>query len=82
MSHNLLKGASPSNNIKYSGDLETELVRIQMVKRGWMPNGLVLECHLNTGQPNHLNTGQMAPFCFLMYWSGIQMVGLVQRTEP
>ena len=70
MSHNLLKGASPSNNIKYSGDLETELVRIQMVKRGWMPNGLVLECHLNTGQPK--------PF---EYWtSGCHLVFLC--TDP
>ena len=41
-----------------------------------MPNALVFVCHLNTGQPNHLNTGQM-DVIFLMYWSGIQMVDLV-----
>ena len=29
-----------------------------------MPNGLVSECHLNTGQPNHLNTGQMDAILF------------------
>ena len=31
-----------------------------------MPNGPVLECHLNTRQ---------TPSCFPMYWSSIQMVG-------
>ena len=25
-------------------------------KRDWMPNGMVFKCHLNNGQPNHLNT--------------------------
>ena len=45
-----------------------------------MPNGLVFECHLNTGQPNHLNTGQMAAILFLMYWSGARMVRLVHMT--
>ena len=33
-------------------------------KRGWMPNGLVFECHLNTGQPDHLNTKQMDSILF------------------
>ena len=28
-------------------------------KIGWMPNGLVFKCHLNTGEPNHFNTRQM-----------------------
>ena len=28
-------------------------------KRGWMPNGPVFKFHLNTTQPDHLNTGQM-----------------------
>ena len=34
---------------------------------GWMPNGPVLEDHLNTKQLNHLKTKQMASilnFCF------------------
>ena len=29
-----------------------------------MPNGMVVECHLKTGQPNHLNTGQMGAILF------------------
>ena len=29
-----------------------------------MPNGQVFECYLNTGQPNHLNTGQMDAILF------------------
>ena len=42
--------------------LETELQRgseslTSLVKRGWVPNGPVFECHLNTGQPDHLNAG-------------------------
>ena len=32
---------------------------IQMVKRGWRPNGPVFEYHLNTRQTNHLNTRRM-----------------------
>ena len=44
------------------------------LKRGWMPNGLVLKCHLNTRQPKHLNTGQMDTIFFLTYWCGIRMV--------
>ena len=29
-----------------------------------MPNGLVFERHLNAGQPNHFNTGQMDAILF------------------
>ena len=36
-----------------------------------MPNGLVFKCHLNTGQPNHLNTGQMDAilFSYILVWN-------------
>ena len=30
----------------------------------WMPNGQVLECHMNTRWPDHLNTGQMGAILF------------------
>ena len=33
-------------------------------KRGWMTNGLVFKFHLNTGQPDHLNIGQMDAIWF------------------
>ena len=35
-----------------------------------MPNGLVLESHLNTGQCNHLNTRQMDAtfFSYVLVW--------------
>ena len=29
-----------------------------------MPDGTVFDCHLNTGQPNHLKTRQMDPILF------------------
>ena len=43
--------------LKYSGDLnaETSLV-FKWSKRGWMPNGPVIECRLNTG-PTDTSTG-------------------------
>ena len=47
---------------------------------GWMSNGPVFKCHLNAVQPNHLNTDKWTPSCFHMYWSIIQIVGLVHRT--
>ena len=39
-------------------------------KRAWVPNGLVFECHLNYGQPNHLNSGQMDTilFFYVLVW--------------
>ena len=46
-----------------------------------MPNGIVLECLLNTEQPNHLNTGQMDAILFSKYWFGMQMAGLVHMTN-
>ena len=49
----------------------TSLVFIWL-KRGWMPNGLVLECHLNTGQ--------MDVILLFKYWSSIQKVSVVHRT--
>ena len=35
-----------------------------------MPNGLVFECHLNTGRPNHLNARQMDAilFSYVLVW--------------
>ena len=32
-----------------------------------MPNGLVFECHSNTRQPSHLNTGQIL-FSYVLVW--------------
>ena len=48
----------PAIKIKYSGDLNTKLRSLvfKWSKIGWMPNGLVFECHLNTKQFNYLNT--------------------------
>ena len=43
--------------------------------RGSTPNGLVLDCECD------LTAGQMDASCFIVYWSGIQMVGLVHRTK-
>ena len=42
-------------------------------KRGWMQNGLVFEC------PTIWIPDKLTPSCFLMYWAGIKMVGLVHR---
>ena len=33
-----------------------------------MSNGLVIKCHLNTNQPEHLNTGQMDAILFSYVW--------------
>ena len=44
--------------IQWESENRTSLV-FKWSKRGWMPNGPVFECYLNTGQPDHLNTGQM-----------------------
>ena len=44
-------------------------------KIGWMPNGPALQCHLNTGQPDHLKTGQMDAILFsyiLVWYSNVQ----------
>ena len=35
-----------------------------MVEKRLMPNGMVLECHLNTGQPDHLNNGELDAILF------------------
>ena len=47
-----------------------------------MPNNLALESHLNTGQPNHLNTRQIDAILFSYVFLCIQMVGLVDRIKP
>ena len=47
--------------VKYSGDLNTDLVRCsngQKEVRSQMFR-LVFKCHLNTGQPDHMNTRQL-----------------------
>ena len=49
--------------IQWGSEYWTSLV-FEWLKIGVMPNGLVFECHLNTGQPNHLNTGQMDAILF------------------
>ena len=41
--------------IQYGSKYQTSLV-FEWSKRGWLPNGLVFKCHLNTEQPNQLNT--------------------------
>ena len=74
----MIRGTQP-NFVQWESEYPTSLV-FEWSKRGWMPNGLVFGCHLNTGQPNHLNIGQMDAILFFMYWSGIQIVGLVHRT--
>ena len=48
----------------FSGDLNTKPVQYLNGGRGWMPNGPEFKCHLNTQQPNHLNTGQMNAILF------------------
>ena len=59
----------------YSGEIRTSL-DFEWLKRGWMPNGLVYACHLNTGQPNHLNNGQMDAILF----SFILLLGIIPET--
>ena len=44
--------------IQRESEYQTSLV-FKWLKRGWMPNDPLFECHLNTGQPNHLNTGKL-----------------------
>ena len=55
--------------VQWGSEYQTSLV-FKWSKRGWMPNGLVFECHLNTGQPNHLNTAQMDAilFSYVLVW--------------
>ena len=54
--------------LQWGSENQTSYV-FEWSKRGWMPNGPVFKCHLNTGQPDHLITGQMDAILFLMYWS-------------
>ena len=49
--------------IQWGSEYQTSLV-FEWSKRVWMPNDLVFECHLNTEQPNHLNTGLMDAILF------------------
>ena len=51
------------SEVQWGSEYPTSLV-LEWSKRGWMPNGLVLECRLNTRQPNHLNTRQMFAILF------------------
>ena len=53
--------------LMYNGDLNTQQVWYSNgQKEGWIPNGPVFECHLNTQQqqPTHLNTRQMGDILF------------------
>ena len=50
--------------VHYCGsEYQTSLV-FKWSKKDWMPNGMVFKCHLNTKQPNHLNTGHMDAILF------------------
>ena len=52
-------------------------------KRGWMPNGPVFKCHLNTGQPKHLKTGQMDAilFSYVLVWYMIYIGTQITRIQ-
>ena len=56
-------------SIPWGSEYQTSLV-FKWSKRDWMPNGLVFECHLNTGQPTHLNLVQMDDilFSYVLVW--------------
>ena len=64
------------SNQDYSGDLNTNWFGIQMVKKRLDAQlcGYLLPFEYWTAQPFEY------PSCFFVYWSGIQMVGLVHRT--
>ena len=64
------------SNQDYSGDLNTHWFGIQMVKKRLDAQlcGYLLPFEYWTAQPFEY------PSCFFVYWSGIQMVGLVHRT--
>ena len=49
-------------NVQWGSDYQTS--EVLGLKRGWMTNGPVFECHMNIGQPDHLNTGQMDAILF------------------
>ena len=55
--------------LQWGSEYQTSLV-LEWSKRGWIPNGLVFECHWNKGQPNHLNTKQMDAilFSYVLVW--------------
>ena len=63
------------SNVQWGSENWTSSV-FKWSHKGWIPNGLVFERHLNTRQPDDLNTGQMDAILFFMYWSSIRMVGL------
>ena len=55
--------SSEKGHSTYSWDLNTKLVWC-LNGRKEESNGLVFKCHLNTRQPNHLNTGQTDAILF------------------
>ena len=65
--------------MQWASEYRISLV-FKWLKRGWMLNGLVFKCHLNTRQPNHLNTGQMDFILFSYELVGIQKVSQVHKT--
>ena len=50
-------------NAQWGSEYQTSSV-FKLSKRGWMPNGPVFKCHLNTGQRNHFDTRQMDAILF------------------
>ena len=53
-----IRGSLKNDRIQWGSEYQISLV-FKWLKRGQIPNGPVLECHLNIGQPNHLNTRRM-----------------------
>ena len=52
-----------ATGLEWGSEFQTSSV-FKWLIRGWMPNGLVFERYLNTGQPDNLNTGQMDAILF------------------
>ena len=49
--------------LQWGSENQTSYV-FEWSKRGWMPNGPVFKCHLNTGQPDNFNIKQMDAILF------------------
>ena len=49
--------------LQWGSEYQTSL-EFKWSKRGWMPNGPVFECHLNSKQPDHLNTRKIDNILF------------------
>ena len=55
--------------VQWGSEYWTSLV-LEWLKGGCLPSVPVFECHLITGQPNHLNTGQidLILFSYVLVW--------------